>query len=66
MAHQFHAARWQNYPARRVGQEHLLRILRATVGEDHPDYRDLEARRQIPYADADKSAQNSGQDTSPH
>ena len=45
MAHHFHAARWQNYPARRVGPAHLSRIIRATVGEDHPDYRDLEARR---------------------
>lgn len=56
MAQQFHAARWQNYPARRVGPAHLSRIIRATVGEDHPDYQDLEARRQIRYSDTSKPA----------
>ncbi len=64
MAHHFHAARWQNYPARRVGQEHLLRILRATVGEDHPDYRDLEARRQIRYSDSGRPARPAWYDDS--
>ena len=56
MAHHFHAARWQNYPARRVGPAHLSRIIRATVGEDHPDYQDLEARRQIRYSNVVKPA----------
>ena len=64
MSHQFYAARWQNHPARRVGQAHMLRILRATVGEDHPDYRDLEARRQIRYADTDETARTTGYDDS--
>lgn len=56
MAHHFHAARWQNYPARRVGPAHLSRIIRATVGEDLPDYQDLEARRQIRYSNVIKPA----------
>jgi hypothetical protein len=49
MAQRFNASRWQDFPARRIGQEHMLRVIRASVGEDHPDYRDLEARRQQPY-----------------
>lgn len=47
MAHRFYAARWQDYPARRVGHAHLARIIRATAGDGHPDYRDLDARRQL-------------------
>ncbi len=64
MAHHFHAARWQNYPARRVGQEHLLHVIRATVGEDHPDYRDIEARRQLRYPETIQPARASGEDIS--
>lgn len=56
MTHRVHAARWQNYSARRVGQNHLLRVIRATAGEDHPDYRDIEARRHIRYSDSGQAA----------
>jgi hypothetical protein len=60
MAHQIHAARWQNYSARRVGQNHLLRVIRATAGADHPDYRDIEARRQIRYSDSSQALPERG------
>ena len=36
--------RWQDNPVRRVGQAQLLHTLRATIGEDHPDYLDYKAR----------------------
>jgi len=56
MAHRFYAARWQDFPAHRVGQAHLARIIRATAGEGHPDYRDLEARRQLRYPETARPA----------
>ena len=60
MTDQIHATRWQNYSARRVGQNHLLRVIRATAGVDHPDYRDIEARRQIRYSDSSQGAPEHG------
>lgn len=59
MSTQFNAARWQDYPARRVGQAPMRRIIQATVGIDHPDYQDIEARRRARHGDPESSAWNS-------
>ncbi len=37
-------SRWLNNPTRRVGRQHLLHVVRSTVGERHPEYRTLKAR----------------------
>jgi hypothetical protein len=52
MTHRFDTTRWQNHSARRVGQAHMQRIIQATVNPGHPDYQDIEARRQARYGES--------------